>query len=149
MKMQTFWNWFVNLLPMWIAPNLITLFAFILSFLSLLPLFFYDLTLKEDVPSWIFLLNAIVLFLYQTLDAVDGWYSIFQENKPEEQIALLPSDRYSIMVVILLQEFSMQSKSHRLWKSLRSFKFCILWMFSFCFFAVISMKITPESWTLK
>jgi hypothetical protein len=72
MKMQTFWNWFVNLLPMWIAPNLITLFAFILSFLSLLPLFFYDLTLKEDVPSWIFLLNAIVLFLYQTLDAVDG-----------------------------------------------------------------------------
>jgi hypothetical protein len=90
MKMQTFWNWFVTLMPLWIAPNLITLIAFVLSFLSLLPLFFYDLTLKEDVPNWIFLVNAIVLFLYQTLDAVDGYYSLFQENKPEELTVLLP-----------------------------------------------------------
>lgn len=37
----------------------------------MIPLF-YDLTMSKDLPSYIFLLNAIILFVYQTLDAIDG-----------------------------------------------------------------------------
>jgi phosphatidylglycerophosphate synthase len=32
----------------------------------------YDTTLMEDIPQWTFLLYAISIFVYQTLDAIDG-----------------------------------------------------------------------------
>jgi len=35
-------------------------------------MFFYDQTLAEDVPRWTYLGFGIGIFVYQTLDAIDG-----------------------------------------------------------------------------
>jgi len=32
----------------------------------------YDITFQKELPRWVFLLAALSLFIYQTLDAVDG-----------------------------------------------------------------------------
>ena len=32
----------------------------------------FDLTLDEDIPSWVYIVTAICFFVYQTLDAIDG-----------------------------------------------------------------------------
>jgi phosphatidylglycerophosphate synthase len=32
----------------------------------------FDQTLTQDIPRWSFLFSAISIFVYQTLDAIDG-----------------------------------------------------------------------------
>lgn len=119
-----FWNFAVTLMPMWLAPNLITLFSLLhgtspydtvpgqidlmaprtnsqrslfrlfmlclchlhtrLLHVCLTPappfpgvvgcalLFYHCPTLTEAAPSWVYLVYAWTLFMYQTLDAIDG-----------------------------------------------------------------------------
>jgi ethanolaminephosphotransferase len=54
--------------PMWMAPNLITTIGLCFELIS------YGVTwyFSDDVPSWVCLLNGICLFLYFTLDCMDG-----------------------------------------------------------------------------
>ncbi|CAH0488746.1 unnamed protein product [Peronospora farinosa] len=65
-------NFLVELLPLWLAPNLITLIGLILVggthtlFVFLCPL------LKGDAPWWAMAVAAAALFAYQTLDNLDG-----------------------------------------------------------------------------
>lgn len=65
-------NFLVELLPLWLAPNLITLIGLILVggshtlFVFLCPL------LEGDVPWWAMVATAAALFAYQTLDNLDG-----------------------------------------------------------------------------
>ena len=33
---------------------------------------YYSPTLDQEAPSWVYLLAAVCVFLYQTLDAIDG-----------------------------------------------------------------------------
>jgi len=33
---------------------------------------YYAPTLTEELPSWLYLVNALCVFLYQTFDALDG-----------------------------------------------------------------------------
>ena len=48
--LQHWWNWIVNYLPMWLAPNLVTLSGLaILSFSNVL-IYPYDLSMKEELP---------------------------------------------------------------------------------------------------
>ncbi|KAH6991092.1 CDP-alcohol phosphatidyltransferase-domain-containing protein [Ilyonectria sp. MPI-CAGE-AT-0026] len=67
-----FWNAFVELLPLWLAPNMVTLlgFCFILGNIILLEIFMPDLV--GPGPSWIYFSFAFGLFMYQTMDNVDG-----------------------------------------------------------------------------
>ncbi|CAM9893218.1 unnamed protein product [Ectocarpus sp. 6 AP-2014] len=68
-----FWNWAVTLLPMWMAPNLVTFIGLAGTCLASLLVTSYSPGLEgETVPSWCSLLFALALFLYQTLDAIDG-----------------------------------------------------------------------------
>ncbi|CAM1504676.1 Fc.00g022670.m01.CDS01 [Cosmosporella sp. VM-42] len=66
------WNAFVNVLPLWLAPNMVTLlgFFFILGNIVLLELFMPDLV--GPGPSWLYFSFAFGLFMYQTMDNVDG-----------------------------------------------------------------------------
>ncbi|RLN97147.1 hypothetical protein BBJ28_00007853 [Nothophytophthora sp. Chile5] len=65
-------DFLVELLPLWLAPNLITLIGLLLvggshaMFVSYCPL------LEGDAPWWAFVLAAAALFAYQTLDNLDG-----------------------------------------------------------------------------
>jgi hypothetical protein len=68
----TQWNGFVELLPLWIAPNLVTLlgFFFILGNVILLELYVPDLV--GPAPSWVYYSFAFGMWMYSTMDNVDG-----------------------------------------------------------------------------
>ncbi|KAI1170912.1 CDP-alcohol phosphatidyltransferase [Nemania sp. FL0916] len=70
--LRPYWNAFVELLPLWLAPNMVTLlgFCFILANVGLLVLVMPDLV--GPGPSWLYLSFAFGLFMYQTMDNVDG-----------------------------------------------------------------------------
>eukprot|EP00243_Klebsormidium_subtile_P003053 TRINITY_DN16193_c0_g1_i1.p1 TRINITY_DN16193_c0_g1~~TRINITY_DN16193_c0_g1_i1.p1 ORF type:complete len:395 (+),score=78.98 TRINITY_DN16193_c0_g1_i1:329-1513(+) len=69
---QPFWQRFVLLFPTWYAPNLITLTGFFFILLSSTISYFYTPFLDTTSPWYIYFIHGLLLFLYQTFDAVDG-----------------------------------------------------------------------------
>ncbi|KAI2637966.1 Choline/ethanolaminephosphotransferase [Hypomontagnella submonticulosa] len=65
-------NFVIKCFPMWMAPNLITLIGFSFIVANLFTLLWYNPTLDQDCPPWVYYSWAVGLFLYQTFDAVDG-----------------------------------------------------------------------------
>jgi len=70
--MQKYWNWFVTLVPLWVAPNLITMAGLTVNIVTSLVLVTYCPTATEVAPWWTTASCALGLFIYQTLDAIDG-----------------------------------------------------------------------------
>jgi ethanolaminephosphotransferase len=62
----------VGLLPLWIAPNLITIVGLIVNIVTALILLGYnpDGKTTNSPPAWTYLLCALGLFIYQSLDAI-------------------------------------------------------------------------------
>ncbi|KAI1417460.1 Choline/ethanolaminephosphotransferase [Hypoxylon sp. FL1857] len=65
-------NVVIKCFPMWMAPNLITLTGFMFIVANFFTLLWYNPTLDQDCPPWVYYSWAAGLFLYQTFDAVDG-----------------------------------------------------------------------------
>ncbi|KAK7419534.1 Phosphotransferase [Neonectria punicea] len=65
-------NVVIKCFPMSMAPNLITLTGFSFVIANFLTMLWYNPTLDQDCPSWVYYSWALGLFLYQTFDAVDG-----------------------------------------------------------------------------
>lgn len=65
-------NVVIHCFPKSMAPNLITLTGFSFVIANLLTLLWYNPTLDQDCPPWVYYSLAVGLFLYQTFDAVDG-----------------------------------------------------------------------------
>uniref|UniRef100_A0A8C5M5M7 Choline/ethanolaminephosphotransferase 1 n=1 Tax=Leptobrachium leishanense TaxID=445787 RepID=A0A8C5M5M7_9ANUR len=70
--MQGFWEWLVSRVPEWIAPNLITIVGLLINILTTVVLVYYCPTATEQAPVWTYISCAIGLFIYQSLDAIDG-----------------------------------------------------------------------------
>eukprot|EP00759_Apiculatamorpha_spiralis_P041282 PhF_6_TR39885/c0_g1_i1/m.59294/K00993/EPT1; ethanolaminephosphotransferase len=70
--MQPFWSKAVNFLPPTIAPNMITLLGFIINVSAYTLVCYFAPTLQSECPSWVWYYAALSLFVYQTLDALDG-----------------------------------------------------------------------------
>lgn len=70
--MTPFWNKCVEFLPMWMAPNLVTLIGLIFNLTSFFLYLPFDLSMSKQLPPWFYLWSALSLFVYQTLDAIDG-----------------------------------------------------------------------------
>ena len=88
--MQKYWNWwdskqdidwfglsviifrFVTFVPLWVAPNLITIVGLAINISTSLVLVWYCPTATEVAPWWTTFSCALGLFIYQTLDAIDG-----------------------------------------------------------------------------
>ncbi|KAL5494611.1 hypothetical protein ACEPAI_72 [Sanghuangporus weigelae] len=75
--LNPYWNQLVKLWPKSVAPNTITLTGLSLVFINFLTLLYYDpyyLTPKHATgpPNWLYFTWAAGLFLYQSLDAIDG-----------------------------------------------------------------------------
>lgn len=70
--MQHWWNFVVSQVPLWVAPNLITMVGLAVNIGTALILFFCCPTLTEPAPRWATFLCGLGLFFYQTLDAIDG-----------------------------------------------------------------------------
>ncbi|MCJ1370240.1 hypothetical protein MMC20_001452 [Loxospora ochrophaea] len=62
----------IKCFPMSMAPNAITLSGFSFVVINFLTMLWYNPTLDQDMPRWVYATWAIGLFLYQTFDAVDG-----------------------------------------------------------------------------
>ena len=58
--------------PTWVAPNLITLTGLLFSVFSSVLTLIYNPTLEANGPRWLSLVTGLCIFLYQTLDNVDG-----------------------------------------------------------------------------
>ena len=70
--MTPFWNWVVELMPMWIAPNTITVISLANAFITHGMIQYYSPHFTEKAPQIVYILCAFFMFLYQTFDAVDG-----------------------------------------------------------------------------
>ncbi|KAL5553561.1 hypothetical protein UlMin_040962 [Ulmus minor] len=70
--LQPFWSRVVNLFPLWMPPNMITLTGFVFLVTSALLGYIYSPQLDSPPPRWVHFAHGLLLFLYQTFDAVDG-----------------------------------------------------------------------------
>jgi len=70
--LQPWWNYVVTLVPMWVAPNLITITGLAINMFAALLLIYHCPGAKEEISGWIPFTLAITMFIYQTLDAIDG-----------------------------------------------------------------------------
>ncbi|GMH98016.1 hypothetical protein TrST_g1256 [Triparma strigata] len=70
--MNPYWNSWVNMLPIWMAPNLVTTCGGAFCLLSFLLFVYYSPTLSSSVPWWVFITSGICTWSYYTLDCLDG-----------------------------------------------------------------------------
>lgn len=70
--LQPFWTRFVNVFPLWMPPNMITLMGLMFLMTSTLLSYVYSPHLDSPPPRWVHFAHGLLLFLYQTFDAVDG-----------------------------------------------------------------------------
>ncbi|XP_048613997.1 choline/ethanolaminephosphotransferase 1 isoform X2 [Brassica napus] len=70
--LQPFWTRFVKVFPLWMPPNMITLMGFMFLVTSSLLGYIYSPQLDSPPPRWVHFAHGLLLFLYQTFDAVDG-----------------------------------------------------------------------------
>uniref|UniRef100_UPI00358F1D6D cholinephosphotransferase 1 n=1 Tax=Myxine glutinosa TaxID=7769 RepID=UPI00358F1D6D len=70
--MRRWWHFLLELIPPWVAANSITLAGLMCNVLSTLCLLIHCPGATEKAPSWVHALCAFSVFMYQSLDAVDG-----------------------------------------------------------------------------
>uniref|UniRef100_A0A182K9K9 diacylglycerol cholinephosphotransferase n=1 Tax=Anopheles christyi TaxID=43041 RepID=A0A182K9K9_9DIPT len=70
--LQPWWCWLVSKVPLWLAPNLITIVGLLINIATTLILISFSPNGREEPPRWSSALCGIGLFIYQSLDAIDG-----------------------------------------------------------------------------
>ncbi|XP_008192560.1 cholinephosphotransferase 1 isoform X2 [Tribolium castaneum] len=70
--LQPYWNWLTSKVPIWLAPNLITILGLIVNIVTALILIWFSPDAKQEAPRWACGLCGFGLFVYQSLDAIDG-----------------------------------------------------------------------------
>ncbi|XP_060074498.1 choline/ethanolaminephosphotransferase 1-like [Ylistrum balloti] len=71
-QMQKFWRWLVEQIPETWAPNTITSVGLIINITTTLFLLLFSSDAKTEAPRLCYFLCGVGLFLYQSLDAIDG-----------------------------------------------------------------------------
>ncbi|XP_002120852.2 choline/ethanolaminephosphotransferase 1 [Ciona intestinalis] len=111
--MQVFWRWLIELFPMWIAPNMITIIGLIVNIVCSFLLMWYCPTATETAPSWVYFINCIGLFIYQALDAIDGKQARRTgSSTPLGELFDHGCDSVSCVFVALASSISMQLGDH-------------------------------------
>jgi len=72
--LKHYWNYLVEFLPVWLAPNVITLIGLIHIWISFATILYYcdSLSCSSALPSWVYLFISYNIFAYQTADNLDG-----------------------------------------------------------------------------
>ncbi|CAD6587178.1 MAG: hypothetical protein ASARMPRED_003016 [Alectoria sarmentosa] len=70
--LRHYWNAFVELLPLWLAPNMVTLLGFFFILTNVICLEIWVPDLVGPGPSWLYYSFAVGLWMYSTMDNVDG-----------------------------------------------------------------------------
>jgi phosphatidylglycerophosphate synthase/multisubunit Na+/H+ antiporter MnhC subunit len=71
-KLNHYWLFVTNLMPIWLAPNLITLIGFVCVQSAFALSWYCSPNFVEDPPTYAIVYGLVASFAYQTLDAVDG-----------------------------------------------------------------------------
>ncbi|XP_021357685.1 choline/ethanolaminephosphotransferase 1-like isoform X1 [Mizuhopecten yessoensis] len=71
-QMQKFWRWLVEQIPETWAPNTITSVGLLINIVTTLLLLVWSADAKTEAPRLCYFLCGVGLFLYQSLDAIDG-----------------------------------------------------------------------------
>eukprot|EP00658_Telonema_sp_P-2_P020347 TRINITY_DN1804_c0_g2_i1.p1 TRINITY_DN1804_c0_g2~~TRINITY_DN1804_c0_g2_i1.p1 ORF type:complete len:340 (-),score=76.69 TRINITY_DN1804_c0_g2_i1:547-1566(-) len=69
---QHYLAWLLPLLPRWMAPNLVTLIGLWFTAVAHASLIWYCPLLQGVAPRWVYFLNGVCFWSYQTLDHLDG-----------------------------------------------------------------------------
>lgn len=70
--LNSYWEFVVSKIPTWIAPNVLTLCGLGFMVFGAILSIVYSPTYTEEVPGSVALTYAIIVFLYQTADNIDG-----------------------------------------------------------------------------
>ena len=70
--LNPFWFWATEHVPMWMAPNLITMLGLMCNVAAFILFWTLSPSFGSDVEPWVFYFCALMVWLYQTLDAMDG-----------------------------------------------------------------------------
>lgn len=119
---QIFWRWLVEQLPLWLAPNTITVSGLAINVFTSLILMFYCPQAREEAPWWAFVLNAVGLFVYQSLDAVDGKQARRTNSaSPLGELVDHGCDSVSIVCMVLSTNIAVQLGTEPWWMFFMSF----------------------------
>jgi hypothetical protein len=99
--LQKFWLWLARFIPTCVAPSCITVLGLLINVTCCITVLYFAVDLKSDAPAWTFVLCAIGVFSYQTLDALDGKQSFKVQNTPIEEIYDHACDAVSTIFVTL------------------------------------------------
>nr|BAU37044.1 ethanolaminephosphotransferase [Chlamydomonas asymmetrica] len=66
------WNWMTEQLPMWLAPNLITLSGLLIMFVCYLINWYYLPEFAGEAPRWVYTVSGLSVIIYTNLDCIDG-----------------------------------------------------------------------------
>jgi len=70
--LQPYWRTMIHLVPLFIAPNLVTLIGSFALFINTITAFIYFPNLQGEAPGWVYLSFAIGIQWYSLLDNLDG-----------------------------------------------------------------------------
>lgn len=73
--LKRWWNYFVQIFPNTMAPNLITLLGLCWVLVDVGLVLYYDPYLNQTSPTWCYFFYAFSLFMYQTFDGCDGCHA--------------------------------------------------------------------------
>ncbi|KAL5251941.1 hypothetical protein ACHWQZ_G014921 [Mnemiopsis leidyi] len=100
--MQVFWCWLVERVPLCIAPNMITLVGLLVNIGTTLVLVYYSSDGHSTAPPGAFIACGLGLFIYQSLDAIDGKHARRTgTNNPLGELFDHGCDAFSTVFVII------------------------------------------------
>ena len=70
--LNDYWNWLVEFVPLWMAPNVLTAAGFLSQMAGFIVMSYYNPDFETEVPPWVYFFCALTLFIYQSLDNIDG-----------------------------------------------------------------------------
>lgn len=88
-------------IPSFVAPSIITVVGLAINVLCCGCALYFAFDLRSDAPAWTFLLCSLGVFLYQTLDALDGKQSFKVQNSQIEEVYDHGCDAVSTVFVTL------------------------------------------------
>ncbi|EGR34051.1 hypothetical protein IMG5_025610 [Ichthyophthirius multifiliis] len=137
---------------------MVTFIGFLFIISQYILMMFFDLSMQKELPSWVFLFASISVFIYQTLDALDGKQA--RRTNPSSPLGQLfdhGCDCFSVPFFILgsAQAASIDSQNVFNFKYFSIIKekkkrfFICCQLYNLLFLLLIGMNIIPKFWKLN
>ena len=116
--MNPFWLKCASYLPYKYTPNMVTVTGLFCQFLSVILIGLYDFTFSEKLPKYVYIFCAVMIFMAQTLDAIDGKHA--RNTKRSSSLGQLMDHGCDSMdnflfCIVLAQAYLFGNTIHTLW----------------------------------